>query len=70
MERWDAGEMSCGQLVFDLHCRMKGMRPGERLEVVARDAGAPSDIPAWCRTTGNPLVSEAHPVYVIERKAD
>jgi tRNA 2-thiouridine synthesizing protein A len=69
-ERWDAGEMGCGQLVFELRHRVGELRPGERLEIVARDPGAPTDLPAWCRMTGHPLVSANHPVYVIERQAD
>jgi tRNA 2-thiouridine synthesizing protein A len=67
-ERWDAGEMGCGQLVFELHVRMNQLKPGDRLEVIARDPGAPTDLPAWCRMTGHTLVSADHPVYVIQRK--
>jgi len=69
-ERWDAGETGCGQLVFELHLRLKRMEPGDTLEVIVRDAGAPTDLPAWCRMTGHTLVSAAHPVYVIRRKED
>ena len=67
---WDAGETGCGQLVVELHQRMSRMRPGDRLEIIARDMGAPVDLPAWCRMTGHTLVSAEHPVYVIERKAE
>jgi tRNA 2-thiouridine synthesizing protein A len=69
-QRWDAGETGCGQLVFELHLRLNQMKPGERLEVIARDIGAPTDLPAWCRMTGHTLVSADHPVYVIQRKED
>lgn len=69
-EVWDAGETGCGQLVVELHRRLDGMRPGEKLEVIARDAGAPIDLPAWCRMTRHILVSAQHPVYVIARKAE
>jgi tRNA 2-thiouridine synthesizing protein A len=44
------------------------MKPGETLELIARDSGAPTDLPAWCRMTGNTLVSANHPVYVILKK--
>jgi tRNA 2-thiouridine synthesizing protein A len=67
-ERWDAGELGCGQLIFQLHLRLDRLEPGETIEVVARDAGAPVDLPAWCRTSGHTLVSAEHPVYVIRRK--
>jgi len=67
-ERWDAGDLGCGQLVFGLKERLARLEPGQTLEVVARDAGAPVDLPAWCRTTGHTLLSGEHPVYVIRRK--
>ena len=69
-ERWDAGDMGCGQLVFELHLRMKKLKPGETLEIIANDPGAPTDMPAWCRMTGHTLVSADHPVYRIRRKQD
>ena len=69
-ERWDSGEIGCGQFVFELHKRLQGMVPGETIEVVARDPGAVTDLPAWCRMTGHTLVSAAPPVYVIRRKED
>lgn len=69
-EHWDAGEMGCGQLVFELRSRVNRLQPGSRLEIVARDPGAPLDLPAWCRMTGHELVSADHPVYVIQRKPD
>jgi tRNA 2-thiouridine synthesizing protein A len=68
-ERWEAGDIGCGQLVYELHRRMQGMQPGDRLEIIAHDPGAPTDLPAWCRMTGHTLVSASHPVYVIERKS-
>lgn len=70
MERWDAGDMGCGRLVFELWQRLARLGPGEQIEVVARSTGAPKDLPAWCRLTGHRLVSAEHPVYVIERKPE
>lgn len=66
--RWDAGEMGCGQLVFELRRRMRELKAGDKLEVIAQSPGAPVDLPAWCRMTGHTLVSADHPVYVIRRK--
>jgi tRNA 2-thiouridine synthesizing protein A len=40
------------------------------MKLTARDPGAPADIPAWCRMTGNPLVGGQPPVYLIQRKED
>jgi len=69
-QRWDAGEAGCGQLVFELRRRLRQMEPGQRLELVVRDPGAPTDLPAWCRMTGHLLESANHPVYVIRRRDD
>lgn len=69
-QRWDAGDTGCGQLVVELRRRLRAMEPGQRLELITRDAGAAVDLPAWCRMTGHHLESANHPVYVIRRKAD
>ena len=65
--QWDAGETGCGQLVVGLRRRLEPLECGASLEVIARDAGAPADLPAWCRITGHTLVSATHPVYVIQK---
>jgi tRNA 2-thiouridine synthesizing protein A len=54
--------------VLELRMRLAAMRPGQVLRLVARDPGAPADLPAWCRMTGHALVSAEHPVYLIRRK--
>jgi tRNA 2-thiouridine synthesizing protein A len=66
-EVWDAGDRGCGELVLELRRRVAAMPPGGVLRLVARDPGAPADIPAWCRMTGNTLLGEDHPVYYIKR---
>ncbi len=69
VERWDAGEMGCGELVIQLRRRLAPLAPGERFELVACDPGAPEDLPAWCRLTGHELVASKHPVYLIQRRS-
>ena len=64
---WDAGDRGCGELVLELRMRMNTLTPGRVLRLVARDPGAPADIPAWCRMTGNTLLRDEHPVYYIKR---
>jgi tRNA 2-thiouridine synthesizing protein A len=66
--RWDAGDLGCGQLISELKARLDRLAPGAEFELTTHDAGAPADIPAWCRMTGHTLVSGKHPVYVIRRK--
>ena len=53
---WDAGHLGCGDLVLALRQRVRAA-PGQVCKVTALDAGAPADIPAWCRMTGNALVA-------------
>ena len=65
---WDADDMGCGELVLALRFRLDALKPGQIMRLTARDPGAPADIPAWCRMTGNPLVGGQPPVYLIQRK--
>ena len=66
--RWHAGETGCGVLVIGLKREIAMIEAHELLEVVALDAGAPSDIPSWCRLTGHKLIEASHPRYVLQRK--
>ena len=66
---WDAGELGCGELVLELRSRLEALLPGELFHLTAKDAGAPEDLPAWCRLTGHALVGAEHPNYWIRRKA-
>jgi tRNA 2-thiouridine synthesizing protein A len=66
---WDAGDMGCGELVFELMMQLRALAPGQVFRLTTRDAGAPHDIPAWCRLTGHALVRAEPPHYLIRRKA-
>ena len=68
--RWDAGDLGCGELVIELRRRLGALAPGARFELVARDPGAPEDLPSWCGLTGHRLVSSHHPTYVIQRRSE
>jgi len=65
---WDAGELSCGDLVLELRIRLAAMEPGTVLRIRSLDPAAPEDLPAWCRLTGHALVGSTHPDYWIRRK--
>ena len=65
---WDAGNLTCGDLVLQLMIRMKTMSPGDVLRLTALDAGAPDDVPAWCRMTGHTLLDARPPVYLIRKE--
>lgn len=53
---WDAGELGCGDLVFELRKQVRRI-PGRVLKVIALDSGAAADLAAWCRMTGNELIA-------------
>ena len=65
---WDAGDLGCGDLVLLLRGKLRAMLPGKLLKVTALDPGAPEDIPAWCKMTGNRLISQQHPLYFSRNK--
>lgn len=64
---WDAGDMGCGELVLALRMRLREM-PGKVLKVVARDGGAPADLPAWCGMTGHALLHAEPPTFWIRAR--
>jgi len=66
-DTWNAGDMGCGELLLGLRKRLRAM-PGRVLKLVATDAGAPEDIPSYCRMTGHVLVRAAAPAYWIRAR--
>ncbi len=70
-DEWDADDLGCGELVIHLRNRLRPM-PGKVLKLVARDPGAPADIPAYCRMTGHQLLREdlaTHSYWIRARSA-
>jgi tRNA 2-thiouridine synthesizing protein A len=67
VDEWDAGWTGCGELLMLLSPRIRSLEAGQILRVIARDAGAPEDLPAWCRLTGHELVYIKHPEYWIKK---
>jgi tRNA 2-thiouridine synthesizing protein A len=67
-DTWDAGDLGCGELVLALRMRLRAM-PGKTLKLIAHDAGAPEDLPAWCRMTGHELLEVQPPVFWVRAKA-
>lgn len=57
--RLDCSGMQCPGPIMKVYETMKDMKNGEIMEVSASDPGFTRDIGAWCRRTGNKLVSTA-----------
>lgn len=55
----DACGLQCPGPVMKIKHSMDSLNEGERVEIVATDAGFARDIEAWCRTTGNQLISKS-----------
>lgn len=53
----DCSGLQCPGPIMKVFEAMKGLEPGASLEVSASDPGFMRDIGAWCRRTGNTLVS-------------
>jgi tRNA 2-thiouridine synthesizing protein A len=70
IKHWNAGEAGCGSLVAGLKRQLDTIDAGQLLRVTANSAGAPADLPAWCRVTGHALVEANHPVYLLRKKGE
>jgi tRNA 2-thiouridine synthesizing protein A len=53
----DAIGLYCPEPILKLAEGIKAMHEGHTLKILADDPGSLEDIPAWCRRTGNQLVS-------------
>ena len=67
-EVYDSVDQGCGDFIMELRQVMKGLVGGAVLLVASRDAGAPVEIPAWCRLTGHFLVEAAPPFYLVRKR--
>ena len=55
--RLDCSGLQCPGPLMKVFEKMQQLREGETLEVLASDPGFTQDIGAWCRRTGNTLIS-------------
>jgi tRNA 2-thiouridine synthesizing protein A len=52
----DARGLMCPMPIVNLAKKLKEMKSGQVLELLADDVGAKEDVPAWCSRTGNELI--------------
>ena len=57
-----------GLIVLQCRFQLRSLQPGTRLVVASRDAGAPIEVPAWCRLTGHTLHDARPPFYLIQKR--
>ena len=68
----DCRGLPCPRPVLELRRHLTDVGVGETIAVVADDVAARTDIPAWCRMTGQEYVGEeaaedGTPRYVVRR---
>lgn len=55
---FDGGDLDCGNgLLLLIRKHIDPMSPGQLLEILSTESSVEEDLPAWCRLTGNQLVS-------------
>lgn len=67
---FDSVDRGCGDFILELREQIMALPPGAVLMVASRDAGAPVEVPAWCRLTGHHLVGAQPPFYLIQKRRD
>ncbi len=53
----DCMGLYCPMPIYKTAQKIKDLKPGEILEVIADDKGIKQDMPSWCRVTGNECLS-------------
>ena len=69
-EVYDSVDRGCGDFIMDLREVMRDLAPGATLMVRSADAGAPIEVPAWCRLTGHVLVEAEPPFFLIRKRTE
>ena len=59
--RFDGGNLDCGSgLLLQIRRHIDPLERGQLLEICSTEPSVAEDLPAWCRMTGNDLVSTWH----------
>ncbi|MCU0860084.1 MAG: sulfurtransferase TusA family protein [Thermoplasmata archaeon] len=53
----DARGLMCPMPIVQLAKKVKELKSGQVLELLADDVGAKEDVPAWCNRTGHQLLT-------------
>ncbi len=66
MKEIDACGLQCPGPIVQVKRAMEELKPGDTLRVTASDVGFKKDLPAWCSSTGNVLISIDERDHIIE----
>jgi len=72
--RFDGGDLDCGNgLLLLIRKNIDPLDGGQLLEILSTDSTVEEDLPAWCRLTGNDLVSRVRDggtrSYVVRKRS-
>ncbi len=67
---FDSLDRGCGDFLLELRLQIAALPAGAVLMVASRDAGAPVEVPAWCRLTGHLLLEAQPPFYLIRKRRE
>jgi tRNA 2-thiouridine synthesizing protein A len=67
---FDSVDRGCGDFILELREQIAALPAGAVLMVASRDAGAPVEVPAWCRLTGHRLLEAEPPFFLIAKRKD
>ena len=56
-ETLDCVGLYCPMPIIETAKKIKTLKPGQILEILADDQGIKQDMPSWCRQTGNECLS-------------
>jgi tRNA 2-thiouridine synthesizing protein A len=69
----DCTGLNCPIPILRLSKAVKGLKTGERLEMIATDPGSVKDVKAWSQQTGNTLVESRQEQekykFIVEKAA-
>lgn len=68
-EVYDTLDRGCGDFLLEVKRLFDSLAPSTRIMLVSHDAGAPREIPTWCRLVGHTLHETRPPYYLIETRA-
>jgi tRNA 2-thiouridine synthesizing protein A len=67
----DTSGMACPMPIVKTKLAINKLESGQVLELISTDRGSKTDVPAWCESTRNRLISEDERdskfVYLIEK---
>ena len=69
-EVFDTLDRGCGDALIELRTFLAPLPARAVVMVASGDAGAPVELPAWCRLTGHVLLEAQPPYFLIQKRSE